>query len=71
YEVADNPSLSLPSLVKKYVKHTLNTILKSKKLFQHSQFLIKNAKEHLLKSVDYVSYGMTDNLDFGELDISQ
>ena len=53
------------------MEHTLNTILKSKKLFQHSQFLIENAKEHLLKSVDYVSYGMTDTLDLGELDISQ
>jgi hypothetical protein len=53
------------------VEHTLNIILKSKNLFQHSQFLIENAKEHLLKSVDYVSYGMTDILDLGELDITQ
>lgn len=53
------------------MEHTLNTILKSRNLFQHSQFLIENAKEHLLKSVDYVSYGMTDVLDLGELDIAQ
>ncbi|PKC75818.1 hypothetical protein RhiirA1_436013 [Rhizophagus irregularis] len=114
YDVADNPSLTLPSLnlfgkqhasyvykltrskdyhgeeksagtqihfvvvyrslqdeIEKYVEHTLNTILKSRNLFQHSQFLIENAKEHLLKSVDYVSYGMTDVLDLGELDIAQ
>ena len=57
--------------VEKYVEHILNTILKSKNLFQHSQFLIENAKEHLIKSVDYVSYGMTDILDLGELDITQ
>ncbi|CAI2180055.1 6001_t:CDS:10 [Funneliformis geosporum] len=62
---------SLQDEVERYVEHTLNTILKSKKLFQHSQFLIENAKEHLLKSVDYVSYGMTDILDLGELDIAQ
>jgi hypothetical protein len=57
--------------VERYVEHILNTILKSKNLFQHSQFLIDNAKEHLIKSVDYVSYGMTDILDLGELDIAQ
>lgn len=49
----------------------MNTILKSRNLFQHSQFLIENAKEHLLKSVDYVAYGMTDVLDLGELDVTQ
>jgi len=62
---------SLQDEIEKYVEHTLNIILKSKNLFQHSQFLIENAKEHLLKSVDYVSYGMTDILDLGELDITQ
>ncbi|GBC05869.1 hypothetical protein RclHR1_06490004 [Rhizophagus clarus] len=114
YDVADNPSLTLPSLnlfgkqhasyvykltrskdyhgeeksastqihfvvdyrslqdeIENYVEQTLNTILKSRNLFQHSQFLIENVKEHLLKSVDYVSYGMTDVLDLGELDVTQ
>src|SRR6266498_4064552 len=66
-----NISIYILTEVEKYVEHTLNIILKSKNLFQHSQFLIENAKEHLLKSVDYVSYGMTDILDLGELDIAQ
>ncbi|CAG8680991.1 30910_t:CDS:10, partial [Racocetra persica] len=57
--------------VEKYIEHTLNKILKARNLLQHSRFLLENAKEHLLKSVDYVSYGMSDTLDLGELDVSQ
>ncbi|KAF0436082.1 Trafficking protein particle complex subunit 10 [Gigaspora margarita] len=62
---------TLQNEVEKYIEHTLNKILKSKNLLQHSRFLLENAKEHLLKSVDYVSYGMSDTLDLGELDVSQ
>ncbi|CAG8497762.1 1816_t:CDS:10, partial [Acaulospora morrowiae] len=57
--------------IEKFVAHTLNNILKSKNLLQHSRFLLENAKEYLLRSVDYVSYGMTDALDLGELDVTQ
>ncbi|CAG8667598.1 24821_t:CDS:10 [Dentiscutata erythropus] len=62
---------TLQNEVEKYIEHILNKILKAKNLLQHSRFLLENAKEHLLKSVDYVSYGMTDTLDLGELDVSQ
>ncbi|CAG8593544.1 17516_t:CDS:10, partial [Cetraspora pellucida] len=62
---------TLQNEVEKYIEHTLNKILKARNLLQHSRFLLENAKEHLLKSVDYVSYGMSDILDLGELDVSQ
>ncbi|CAG8469022.1 1642_t:CDS:10 [Racocetra fulgida] len=71
YDVVDDPAVSTPVIVEKYIEHTLNKILKARNLLQHSRFLLENAKEHLLKSVDYVSYGMSDILDLGELDVSQ
>lgn len=54
-----------------FVEHTIIKLLESKNLLQHSRFLLENAKEYLLKSVDYVTYGMTDVLDLGELNMQQ
>ncbi|CAG8441735.1 2761_t:CDS:10 [Diversispora eburnea] len=57
--------------VEKFVEYNLNKLLESKNLLQHSRYLLENAKEYLLKAVDYVTYGMTDVLDLGELNIVQ
>ncbi|CAJ0841033.1 1182_t:CDS:10 [Entrophospora sp. SA101] len=60
---------SLQDEIEKYAEYILNKILKSKDLLQHSRFVIDNAKNLLLKYIDFVSYGMTDSLDLVDLDI--
>ncbi|RHZ81350.1 hypothetical protein Glove_121g72 [Diversispora epigaea] len=62
---------TLQDEVEKFVEYTLNKLLESKNLLQHSRYLLENAKEYLLKAVDYVTYGMTDVLDLGELNLVQ
>jgi len=47
----------------------INTDLEKADLSQHTLFVTAHLKNHLLKNVDYMAYGMSDELELPALDV--
>ncbi|KAG0203033.1 hypothetical protein BGX28_004559 [Mortierella sp. GBA30] len=61
---------SLRDEVEKALTSIIEADLAKAKLEQHASFVISHLKSHLLKGVDYMSYGMSDELELPPLDIA-
>ncbi|KAG9285997.1 hypothetical protein G9A89_022673 [Geosiphon pyriformis] len=59
---------TLKDEIEHFIKHTLDKILKSKNLLQHSTSVTENINDHLMENLDYHWYGMSDFLELGSFD---
>ncbi|KAG0243649.1 hypothetical protein BGX31_010433 [Mortierella sp. GBA43] len=57
-------------MVEKALASIVETSLAKAHLEQHALFLTMHLKNHLLKSVDYMAYGMSDELELPPLDVA-
>ncbi|KAG0228740.1 hypothetical protein BGW41_003351 [Actinomortierella wolfii] len=61
---------SLRDEVEKALAFTVEDELEKVQLLQHGTFVTQHLKSHLLKNVDYMAYGMSDELELPPLDVA-
>lgn len=56
--------------MEKALASAIETDLSKAQLDQHAVFVTSHLKSHLLRGVDYMAYGMSDELELPPLDMS-